>query len=536
MLSSLFHIIPNFRNVKWKLLFLVLLISSLTYSQERKPIDIIRAGSLEANEKIVANAQRLIDSVIIGHKNILMWCDSAYNYNGTNRVDAFGRVHIKQDDTLHLYADRVFYDGDISFARAWGNVKLINKSTTIYSDTLDYDLAANISYYDDKGKIVDSTTTITSVIGKYFINDDMLYLIENVVAVSDSFTMNSDTVRYNTETKRIFINGPTTIRDSANTLYAENGWYDSNTGEAELLKKPVISNETQNIAANYIHYSKEKKSGKALGSVKITDFENSSIITGNIAEYNDLLETAMVTDSAIYMNYDESDTLYLHADTLRTMPDTIPDEKIVFGYHKVRFYRTDIQGICDSMVYFTRDSIIQLHKFPVLWSEIHQLSADLIEMKQFHNAPDELHLSRNSFIISKQDSNMYDQIKGKEMIGYIVNQKLNNIKVNGNGQTLYYAREKEEIVGLNRAESSKISIRFKDGKINAISFLDAPEGELKPLLELTEEDKKLKDFDWKIYLRPLSKYDIFERSTAKEREELMKTESENKAKDSDETK
>ncbi len=309
MASTVFHIVPNFRNVKWKLLVFLLFVSSLSFSQERKPIDIIRAGSLEANEKIVANAQRLIDSVIIGHKNILMWCDSAYNYNGTNRVDAFGRVHIKQDDTLHLYANRVFYDGDISFARAWGNVKLINKSTTIYTDTLDYDLAANISYYDDKGKIIDSTTTITSVIGRYHVNEDLFYLFKDVVALNEKFTLNSDTVSYNTETKRIFITGPTTIRDSANTLYAENGWYDSNTGEAELLKKPIISNETQNIAANYIRYSKENKSGKAIGSVRITDTENSSIITGNVAEYNDFLETAMVTDSAVYMTYDEKDTL-----------------------------------------------------------------------------------------------------------------------------------------------------------------------------------------------------------------------------------
>ena len=521
MFSNLFHIAPNFRNVKWELLVLFLFISSISFSQEKKRVEILRAGSLEANERIAANAQRLIDSVLISHKNILMWCDSAYTYTGTNRVDAFGRVHIKQDDTLHLYANKVFYDGDISFARAWGNVKLINKSTTIYTDTLDYDLAANISYYNDNGKIVDSTTTITSVIGKYFINDDMLYLFKNVVAVSDSFTMNSDTVSYNTVTKRIFINGPTTIRDSANTLYAENGWYDSNTGEAELLKHPVISNENQNISARYIRYSKENKTGKALGKVRITDLENSSIILGNTAEYNDLLETAMVTDSAIYMNYNERDTLFLHADTLRTIPDTIPDEKIVFGYHKVRFFRTDIQGICDSMVYYTADSIIQFHHFPVLWSEIHQLSADLIELKQFHNAPDELHLTRNSFIISKQDSNMFDQIKGKEMVGYIVNNKLNNIEVDGNGQTLYYAREKEDIIGLNRAESSKISIRFREGKIYTISFLNAPEGELKPLLELTEEDKKLKGFEWKIFLRPLSKYDIFERITGKEKEELM---------------
>lgn len=449
-----------------------------------------------------------------------MWCDSAYNYNGTNRVDAFGRVHIKQDDTLDLYADKVFYDGDISFARAWGNVQLINKSTTIFTDTLDYDLAANISYYDDNGKIVDSTTTITSIIGKYFINDDLLYLFRDVVAVNKEFTMNSDTVSYNTKTKRIYITGPTTIRDSANTLYAENGWYDSNTGEAELLKNPVISNETQNITAKYIRYSKVNKSGKAIGSVRITDSENSSVITGNLAEYNDLHETAMITDSAVYMNYDEKDTLFLHADTLRTIPDTIPDEKIIFGYHKVRFFRTDIQGICDSMVYFTRDSIIQLHKFPVLWHEIHQLSADLIEMKQFHNAPDELHLSRNSFIISKQDSNLYDQIKGKEMIGYIVNNELDHIDVNGNGQTLYYAREKEDIVGLNRCESSKISIRFRDGKIFGISFLNAPEGELKPLTDLTEEDKILKGFDWKINLRPISKDDIFDREIPKSTELL----------------
>ena len=110
-----------------------------------------------------------------------------------------------------------------------------------------------------------------------------------------------------------------------------------------------------------------------MGSVRITDQENKSIILGKVAEYNDLLETAMVTDSAVYMMYDERDTLYLHADTLRTIPDTIPDEKVIYAYNKVRFFRTDIQGICDSMVYYTRDSIIQLHKFPVLWSEIHQL-------------------------------------------------------------------------------------------------------------------------------------------------------------------
>ncbi len=511
MHSNYFHIFPKFRNGMLGILVLLVFNFSAIQSQEKKRVDILRAGSLEANDRIASNAQRLLDSVLISHKNILMWCDSAYTYTGTNRVDAFGRVHIQQNDTLHLYASKVFYDGDISFARAWGNVVLVNKSTTIYTDTLNYDLAANISYYDHSGRIVDSTTTITSIIGKYFINDDLLKLLKDVVVVNEKHTLNGDTVGYHTETKLITINGPTTIRDSANTLYAERGWYNSETGEAELLKNPVISNETQNISAKYIRYNKETKSGKALGSVVMTDMENKSIIKGNVAHYDDILQTAVVTDSAVYMNYNEKDTLYLHADTLRTIPDTIPDEKIVFAYNRVRFFRTDIQGVCDSMVYFTNDSIVQLYKSPVLWSEIHQLTADEITMKQNKDAPDELHLLRNSFIISKQDTNKFDQIKGKDMIGYIVNNKLNNIEVNGNGQTLYYAREKEKIIGLNRAESSKVSIRFREGKIYSISFLSAPEGELKPLIDLKDEDKLLSGFDWKIALRPLSKYDIFPR-------------------------
>ncbi len=484
-------------------------------------IEILRASSWESNEKIAANAQRLIDSVLIRHKEVLVWCDSAYKYPETNRVDAFGRVHIKQGDTLHLYARTIRYDGDKSFAQAWGNVRLINKTTTIYTDTLDYDLNSKIAYYEDSGKIVDSTTTITSVIGKYFVNNEQFYLYQDVVGVNKEFTLESDTLNYNTKTGRIFINGPTTIRDSANTLYAEKGWYDSNTGEAELLKMPEISNETQKISAKYIKYDKKNKNGIAKGSVKIYDIENQSIIWGNLAEYSDSLETAMVTDSTVYMNYTETDTLFLHADTLRTVPDTIEGEKIIKAYYGVRFFRTDVQGICDSMVYFTRDSIVQLHNNPIIWSEIHQLSASLIEMKQYENAPDELHLTRNSFIISKQDSGRYDQIKGKEMIGYITDKKLRYIDVDGNGQTLYYAREKEKIIGLNRAESSKIKITFKDGEIYRISFLKSPEGELKPLFELTEEEKRLPGFDWKIYLRPLSKYDIFERETAEERELIM---------------
>lgn len=487
----------------------MMLTSTSAFSQEKKRVDIEQADYLEADENIAPNAQRLVGNVRIRHEDVLMWCDSAYTYTGTNRVDAFGNVHINQGDTLNLYARKIFYNGDISHARAYRDVRLINKNTTLFTDTLDFDMAANIGYYDDNGKIVDSTNVLTSVIGKYFIDDNLVHFYQNVEAHNENYTLKSDTLQYNTENGRLFIVGPTTIRDSSNTLYAEDGWYDTKTGEAELLKNPVVFNETQQLKANYIKYNEADGNGKALGNVIIEDFENKVIVTGNTSNYNDKLETATVTDSALFMMYSEKDTLFLHADTLRTIPDTVEGEKLILAYYGTRFYRTDLQGVCDSLVYFTKDSVVQLFNNPVIWSEAHQLIADEIEMKQNTNAPDELHLKNNSFIISKLDSGRFDQIKGKEMVGYVVNNELDRINVNGNGQTLYYARQDEEIIGLNRVECSRISIRFREGKIFGISFFQNPEGVLKPLFALTEEEKTLSGFEWKIDQRPLSRHDVF---------------------------
>lgn len=514
-----YHRTINPASVKLTLILFLFCLPLLVFPQEKKRIEIIRAGTLEADEKIAPNAQRLIDSVLIRHKDILIWCDSAYNYTATNRVDAFGNVHINQGDTLHLYAHKVFYDANRSFARAMNNVRLKNKSITLYSDTVDFDIAANIGYYDDKGKIIDSTNILTSVIGKYYIDDDLIHFIKNVHGYNENYNLYSDTLFYNTETEVFDIEGPTTIQDSTNNLYAEDGWYNTVTGEAELTKKPEVFNDKQLLRAAYIKYNEKDGNGMARESVHIHDYENSTIVEGMKAVYNESIEMATVTDSAVFIMYSEKDTLYLHADTLRTVPDTIEGEKVINAFYQVRFYRNDLQGLCDSLVYYTKDSVVQLHNNPVIWSDIHQLSADLIQLKQHTHEPDEMHLNNNSFIISKQDSGQFDQIKGKDMIGYIVNNEINTIDVDGNGQTLYYAREEDEIIGLNRAESSNIRISFEDGKIHRIAFLKSPTGNLKPLFELSEEEKKLSGFDWKIQLRPLSKHDIFPREEIVEEKE-----------------
>jgi len=487
-------------------------------AQEKERIDIEEADLLDSNEKIVLNAMRLIGNVRLRHNNVLMWCDSAYAYNGTNRVDAFGNVHINQGDTAHLYADMIHYDGDRSFARAIRNVRLINKSTTLYSDTVDYDLVKNLGYYDDTGKIIDSTNTLTSQIAHYFVNQDIVFFYQNVEGFNEKYNLKSDTVKYNTATGIFYIQGPTTIRDSINTIYCEDGWYNSRTGEAQLLKNPLVYNEDQTMKGDVIDYDRKKGYGKVSGMIEIVDYRNNVIIKGRHAWFDETTESAFITDSAQFILISEGDSLYLHADTLRSVADTIKDEKIIFAFYGVRFFRKDLQGKCDSLVYFSRDSTVEMHVRPVLWSEIHQMSADFIEMKTNSNAPDEVRMKSNAFIISKNDSVMFDQVKGKNMTGYIINEKLTRIFVDGNGQTIYYARDEGNIIGLNKAESSKIVIGMKDGKIWRISFLSDPEGSLTPIPMLTDDMRRLPGFDWKEQVRPVSKDDIFRKTNETEKE------------------
>ena len=480
IVSNIFKNYPLTRTFPCQLAFLLILLTLSGFSQEKKRIDILQADYMEYNELKKANA--LVGNVQLKHNEALMWCDSAYSYTYTNRVDAFGSVHINQGDTINLYSNKIIYNGDTGLATATDNVILKNKSTTLYTDSLDYDMNNNIGFYNNYGKIVDSTNVLTSKIGQYYIDEDLIYFHKEVEAMNENYSLKSDTLKYNTVTGRIYILGPTTIKDSLNTIYAEDGWYDSESGHSELLKNPFVSNKTQSLKGDYIEYNRENGDGTAFGSIVITDTENQVVVKGNKTIFNENLEVALVTDSALMILYAEGeDSLYLHADTIKTIPDTIGNYKIIQAYWGIKFYRKDVQGLCDSLVYYSKDSTIQLYRNPVLWSENRQLTANNIAIQLNSGKPDEIYLNNNSFIILQRDSTLFDQIKGRNMIGYIRDNALYKIDVDGNGQTLYYTDDDDGIIGLNSAESSKITIIFEDEAISRIAFQSDIEGVLNPI-------------------------------------------------------
>ncbi|MBC8004675.1 MAG: organic solvent tolerance protein OstA, partial [Verrucomicrobia bacterium] len=175
-----------------------------------------------------------------------------------------------------------------------------------------------------------------------------------------------------------------------------------------------------------------------------------------------------------------------------------------------RFFRQDLQGKCDSLVYWSKDSTIQLFTEPVIWSGNHQITADYIEMINRSTDPDEVRMKENAFIISMEaDSLRFNQIKGRNMIGFVRKNELYKVDVNGNGQSNYYVPDKKGIIGLNKAESSNITIYLNKGKVAKIVLIKSPDGELKPMAELEGGDKLLPGFNWQQEIRPKSKEDIF---------------------------
>jgi len=540
------------------------------FTQTRKKVEILHTDAGGYNARIVANAQRLVGNVQILVDGAYMWCDSLYSYTNKNMVDAFGKVHIVRGDTLNMYADFINYNGDTRIAKARRNVKLIDKQTTLTTDSLDYDMVSDLAYYNYGGKVKDTANVLTSQIGQYQITTDKAFFRKNVEGTTKDYKIKSDTLIYFTKIRKVYIEGPTHIFNEKDTLYAEYGWYDSMKNQANLTKNPRIWNIKQNMKADSIFYDKVKGEALGRGDARIEDIENKIIVQGNRVDYNELTKIATATDSALLIQYNETDSLFLHATLLKTLPDTskisgstIPliadsttlasktqvkdsvdstinqnqlasadslstlllpdpiaqdtasaskkkDPRLVLAYNKVRFFRSDMQGKCDSLVYWSKDSTIQLFTEPVIWSKNNQISADYIEMVNHTKDPDQIFMNENAFIIAMEaDSVRFNQIKGKKMTGFVRKNELYKIDVNGNGQSNYYAYDKKAIIGLNIAESSNITIYMNKGKVSRIALIKTPEGELKPMAELEEIDKKLPGFNWQQDIRPKSKTDIF---------------------------
>ena len=170
-----------------------------------------------------------------------MTCDSLHHYSDSNYIYAYGNVHAVQNDTLNMWGDFVFYNGNTELAKVRHNVVLQDPQLTLSTDSLNYDAFNRIGHYFNGGTIKDSVNTLVSDIGYYFLSINEMFYKDSVKVYTPDYTLYSDTLKYQTQSKLITILGPTTIVGEDRTLYSEYGWYNSITSHAELYKNNTLT-------------------------------------------------------------------------------------------------------------------------------------------------------------------------------------------------------------------------------------------------------------------------------------------------------
>ena len=493
--------------------FFILILLFITnfglFSQKGKKIELIHANSMKIDRSKGDDVKKLIGDVQLEHAGAYLSCDSAYLFQ-SDSVEAFGHVYIRQGDTLHLHGDYLNYSANSKLAEFRNNVKLEDKETTLTTNILDYDLDKDIGFYRTIGNIFIDENYLTSIRGTFYSKQNLFYFHDSVVVTSPDYVIYSDTMKYHTESEVTTFFGPTEIISDSNYIYCEKGWYDMKNDVSRFSGNAFLKSKEQEIRGDSLYYNRKLGIGEAYSHVVFYDSTQNLILKGNYGFFQEEPETSMLTDSALFIQIlNKEDSLFLHADTLRSKLDSTNTYKTISAYFNVKMFSKDIQGFCDSLAYSFADSVIRFYGEPYIWSDAHQLSAEFIELYTKKRQPDRLEMYRGSFIISKEDSLYFNQIKGKNMTGYFRNGEIYRFNITGNGQSIYFPKDEEKTVGVNIADCSDIVLFLKDKKIKEIKFINQPDMKLIPKDKITLDIVKLEGFVWKIHERPKSMKDIF---------------------------
>lgn len=495
---------------------LLLLYSADASSQEDKKvkkIDLIDADRMEYNEDLGLDFTRLIGNVVFRHEDILLYCDSAYLYDADNSLDAFSNIHIKVSDSLNIYGDSLRYNGNEKIAEMHHNVRMIDNQITLTTDHLTYNLKEKTGQYYDGGKIVDPENTLTSKKGFYYSEIKDFFFNDSVVLVNINYTIYSDSLIYNTQSEVSRFYGSTEIISDENYIYCEKGWYNTLNDEAEFTRNALMHNNKQKLEGDSIIYNRLSGRGFAYHHVTVTDTIRNSLIKCHYLNFDNKEQYTLATQQAQLIQIEGSDSLFLHADTLMATFDTLTEKvKELYAFHKVKFFRTDMQGMCDSLVYNYADSLIHMYYKPVLWTEDKQISADTVYIQISNDLIDKMHFRTSCFMISSDDSTegRFNQVKGLNMTCFFTEGELYKIAVYNNAESIYFLREDDgKRIGINSALCTNMEIRIEDRQISEILFLDKPVATLFPEGEITGNDLLLKNFRWMENYRPKNKSDIF---------------------------
>jgi lipopolysaccharide export system protein LptA len=487
-----------------------------------------RAENLSFDQERIADAQILKGSVVFRHEEAKMYCDSAYFYENSNSLDAFGHVRFEQGDTLQGFGDKLFYDGNTKIARLRKHVRLVHgregeNPTVLTTDSLNYDRVAGVAWYFSGGEVQDSLNTLVSVRGNYRPNTKQAVFSQDVRLTNPKFVLTSDTMLYNTETKVTDLVSPTLIVYEEETdIHTSRGWYNTQSEQSMLLDRSVVHHiEGRMMTGDTIYYDKKIGFGEVLGDMLMSDSTHHITLTGEYGQMWEENSRGYATDSALMIDWsDTAHMAYIHADTLFTeelhYTDSARQDSVYRrgrAHHGVRVYRDDMQMTCDSLVYLGSDSTMHLYIKPICWSENQQIAADSIVAFIVHGAVEHAIGNGNALCVMLDTMEYFNQMSGKQVNVFLEEGEVKTVDTDGNALTIYYVKESDgSLVGMNTTESSFIRMYVENQKMHHMRFTKETTGVLYPMDQIPDGADRLALFFWEEDARPTGPEDVFRKA------------------------
>ena len=462
----------------------------------------------------VPGAQVLNGNVAFRHQGAKLYCDSAYFYQESNSFRAFGRVRMYQGDTLSLFSDYAYYDGNDQMAEARYNVVLTHRKTKLYTDSLNYDRLYGIGYFFEGGKMIDKDNVLVSDWGEYDTETREAVFNYNVNLKNPQFVLETDTLHYYTQTSLAHIVGPSKITSDGSVIHTSQGYYDTDKDFARLYGRSTLVNGGKTLTADSLFNDDKTKVSEGFGNVVYNDTVNKNAMTSNYFWYNDSTGYAFATDSAVMKDYSQGDTLFVHSDTMKVYTFNINTDSVyrkAHCYYKVRAFRTDVQAVCDSLVYNTQDSCLTMYRDPITWNANRQLLGEVIKVYMKDSTIDHAHVINQALSAEMlRDSLKFNQVSSREMFGFFEDGEIRKTEAVGNVQAIYYMQDDRDssFTNMGYIETDTMRMFMKDRKMQKI-WTCKQTGKMYPITQIPPDKKELPAFVWFDYIRPRDKYDIF---------------------------
>lgn len=476
--------------------------------------------------------QILAGNVRIRQGNTLFYTDSCVVNSTTRTFEAFGRVHINDSDTAHVYANYLKYLIDPRYAYLKGAVRLTDGHGTLTTNDLEYDVATKVGTYKNGGRVINKKSVLTSREGVYYADFHEVYFKRNVELKDPAYYLATDSLVYNTETQVARLVTKTFIRDSANRkIYTSEGYYDLRNRYAQFTQRTTIEDGSLRVTGDRIANDESAGIVQIEGNGVLIDTAQGVNILAHQIFANKKTGAYLATRDPLMIIKQDKDSIFITADTLfsarlsdlfRAVDSTgrasaidkkgkDSSDRYFEAFRNVRIFSDSLQAVADSMFYSFKDSIFRLFQDPVVWSNKSQIIGDTIFLYTKKKKADRIRVFENSFLINEVEPSVYNQVKSSRLDAYFFEGKIDSVRATGSAESIYFLRDDDSAyTGVNQTSSDAMDVYFRNGDLKRVVFRSAVKGTLWPISHKKPSEMRIPGFIWLEDRRPKSKYELME--------------------------